>query len=267
MRWTHWMSVWWCVLVPHTVIQMSLSSLTLPEQCASVLLFLLSSTLTGELLPCHTDGVVGPCGILWCPSTWSLRYVCASRCRMSVRVIICPNCCLRVDVAVTSVRELFALKAAHILEKAGINPHLVFDADFGNNAMDGAICGKERVNYCGIPLPLVRHLLPSDTAVAQRLFIVCQPCAIPERILRDAFSRFANLIDVFLLTGGGDVSAVVVEHFDPSAMVDFSFVLLLSFYNVAFLCYSVFIITSFCFLHISIFMFGINIFTSRGSHV
>ena len=61
--------------------------------------------------------------------------------------------------------------------------------------------GTERVTYCNIPLPLPEPMVPESTPAAQRLFVVCQPAAVPERILRDAFSRFANLISIFLLTG------------------------------------------------------------------
>ncbi|KAK6166627.1 hypothetical protein SNE40_023275 [Patella caerulea] len=60
---------------------------------------------------------------------------------------------------------------------------------------------RERVQYCNIPLPLPQPLRTEDTPVAQRLFIVCQPAAVTERVLRDAFCRFGNLIDVYLLAG------------------------------------------------------------------
>ena len=59
----------------------------------------------------------------------------------------------------------------------------------------------ERVTYCNFPLPLPQPLVPEFTPVAEKLFIVCQPAAVPERILRDAFSRFGGLIDVYLLPG------------------------------------------------------------------
>ena len=61
--------------------------------------------------------------------------------------------------------------------------------------------GTERVTYCNIPLPLPKQLVSESTPLSQRLFIVCQPAAVPDRILRDAFSRFGNLIDVYLLGG------------------------------------------------------------------
>lgn len=97
------------------------------------------------------------------------------------------------------------MQAASLLEKAGINPQAVMATDSGNplvGAGMGGGAGKlERVNYCNILLPLPQPLVPEDSAVAQRLFIVCQPSAVSERVLRDAFSRFGNLIDVYLLSG------------------------------------------------------------------
>ncbi|ESP01921.1 hypothetical protein LOTGIDRAFT_92684, partial [Lottia gigantea] len=66
------------------------------------------------------------------------------------------------------------------------------------------VCGsepRERVQYCNIPLPLPQPLRTEDSLVEQRLFIVCQPAAVQEQILRDAFCRFGNLIDVYLLAG------------------------------------------------------------------
>ena len=78
-----------------------------------------------------------------------------------------------------------------LLEKAGINPSSVMNAERG----------MERVPYCNIPLPLPHPLKPEDTEASERLFIVCQPSSVPEKVLRDAFCRFGNLIDVYLLSG------------------------------------------------------------------
>ncbi|KAL8607974.1 hypothetical protein ACOMHN_005529 [Nucella lapillus] len=89
-------------------------------------------------------------------------------------------------------------RAASVLEKAGISPQAVMAATDAALVMG---VGVERVNYCALPLPLPQSLAPDSSALAQRLFIVCQPSAISERVLRDAFSRFGNLIDVFLLAG------------------------------------------------------------------
>ncbi|KAK7110500.1 RNA-binding protein 45-like [Littorina saxatilis] len=97
-------------------------------------------------------------------------------------------------------------RAASLLEKAGINPQAVMALANSVGAMGTTVVGPggnkmERVNYCNILLPLPQPLVPDDSSVAQRLFIVCQPSAVSERVLRDAFSRFGNLIDVFLLSG------------------------------------------------------------------
>ncbi|GAB1600983.1 RNA-binding protein 45-like [Argonauta hians] len=82
-------------------------------------------------------------------------------------------------------------KAAMVLEKAGINPECIL-------AKEPVL---ERVRYSNISLPRTQSLRSEDTPVSQRLFIVCQPSAVPEMILRDCFCRFGDLIDVYLLLG------------------------------------------------------------------
>ena len=78
-----------------------------------------------------------------------------------------------------------------VLEKAGINPERIL-------AKEQLL---ERVRYSNISLPRTQPLRSEDTPVSQRLFIVCQPSAVPEIILRDCFCRFGDLIDVYLLSG------------------------------------------------------------------
>ena len=80
------------------------------------------------------------------------------------------------------------------MEKAGINPDRVLGGQQTGN-------DTERVGYCPIPLPTPKKMLPDDTPVAKRLFIVCQPSGTAEKILRDAFCRMGNLIEVYLLPG------------------------------------------------------------------
>ena len=93
----------------------------------------------------------------------------------------------------------YYFQAAMILERAGFNPGQILNtAGPTGSGLGGAM---ERVTYCNIPLPLPEPTIPESTPVAEKLFIVCQPAAVPERILRDAFSRFGNLIDVYLLSG------------------------------------------------------------------
>lgn len=93
------------------------------------------------------------------------------------------------------------VQAASLLEKAGINPQAVMAAANAAAMVGPGGSKMERVNYCNIVLPLPQPLVPDDSPIVQRLFIVCQPSAVSERVLRDAFSRFGNLIDVFLLSG------------------------------------------------------------------
>jgi hypothetical protein len=55
--------------------------------------------------------------------------------------------------------------------------------------------------YCSISLPSPRPLLPMEAAVGERLFLVCTPAPPPLYALKDVFSRFGGLIDVYLLKG------------------------------------------------------------------
>ncbi|CAG5134113.1 unnamed protein product [Candidula unifasciata] len=93
-------------------------------------------------------------------------------------------------------------KAAMILEKAGINPQNLLNLA-GAGAVGSVGDGRrERVAYSSIPLPPPQPTVPEDGRnMAQRLFIVCQPSGVSERVLKDAFCRFGNLIDVYLLSG------------------------------------------------------------------
>ncbi|KAM3956603.1 RNA-binding protein 45-like [Aphomia sociella] len=49
---------------------------------------------------------------------------------------------------------------------------------------------------CSVQLPPPQPIVNSNSRVAQRCFIVCKPCPPPVSILRDAFCRFGDLIDV-----------------------------------------------------------------------
>ena len=99
------------------------------------------------------------------------------------------------------LKSIIFLQAAMILEKAGINPHnLLSSSSNAGSVGDGR---RERsAFYCSIPLPPPQPTVQEDgTNLAQRLFIVCQPSGVSEKVLRDAFCRFGNLIDVYLLSG------------------------------------------------------------------
>lgn len=56
-------------------------------------------------------------------------------------------------------------------------------------------------SYCSVPLPSPRPLVPPETPVLERLFLVCAPSPPPLYALKDVFSRFGGLIDVYLLKG------------------------------------------------------------------
>ena len=53
--------------------------------------------------------------------------------------------------------------------------------------------------YTTAALPPPAPLSDPNTEVACRLFIVCQPGPPPDQVLRDVFSRFGNMIDVWMV--------------------------------------------------------------------
>ncbi|XP_065339373.1 RNA-binding protein 45 [Cloeon dipterum] len=53
--------------------------------------------------------------------------------------------------------------------------------------------------FCSVPLPPPQNCAPYGAEVVERLFIVCQPSPPAVPILKDVFSRFGNLIDVYLI--------------------------------------------------------------------
>ena len=53
--------------------------------------------------------------------------------------------------------------------------------------------------YTTAALPAPSPLADMNCVVASRLFIVCQPAPPPENVLKDVFSRFGNLIDVWMM--------------------------------------------------------------------
>ncbi|XP_063224602.1 RNA-binding protein 45 isoform X2 [Bacillus rossius redtenbacheri] len=55
--------------------------------------------------------------------------------------------------------------------------------------------------YCSVSLPPRQPLASVDTEPAERLFIVCNPSPPPLYALKDVFSRFGNLIDVYMIMG------------------------------------------------------------------
>lgn len=107
------------------------------------------------------------------------------------------SCDVMNDWLANSKCNLFQ-QAAEVLERAGINPLNVLNQQWGSSMSDSRM---ERPRYCNLMLPPPQPLKAENTLCEQRLFIVCQPSGIPERVLRDAFCRFGGLIDVYLLPG------------------------------------------------------------------
>lgn len=56
-------------------------------------------------------------------------------------------------------------------------------------------------SYCSVKLPAPQPLAPMESAVAERLFIVCTPSPPPLYALKDVFGRYGALIDIYLLNG------------------------------------------------------------------
>jgi len=56
-------------------------------------------------------------------------------------------------------------------------------------------------SYCSVKLPPPQPLAAMDSAVEERLFIVCTPIPPQPYALKDVFGRFGGLIDVYMLHG------------------------------------------------------------------
>lgn len=60
-----------------------------------------------------------------------------------------------------------------------------------------ALDGSQVYTSAGLPAPA--PLADPNSEVASRLFIVCNPAPPPDPVLKDVFSRFGNLIDVYMM--------------------------------------------------------------------
>ena len=56
-------------------------------------------------------------------------------------------------------------------------------------------------SYCSVKLPAPQPLAAMESPVAERLFFVCTQASPPLYTLKDVFSRFGHLIDIYLLNG------------------------------------------------------------------
>ena len=79
---------------------------------------------------------------------------------------------------------------------------LIQAAGYANNHPAGnSVPETYDPSYCSVKLPGPQPLAPTDSPVAERLFIVCTPYNPVIYILKDVFGRFGNLIDIYLLPG------------------------------------------------------------------
>ena len=56
-------------------------------------------------------------------------------------------------------------------------------------------------SYCSIALPPPQPLSHRECPVVERLFLVCSPSLPPVYVVKDVFSRFGGLIDLYFLNG------------------------------------------------------------------
>ncbi|XP_047497072.1 RNA-binding protein 45-like isoform X1 [Penaeus chinensis] len=91
-------------------------------------------------------------------------------------------------------------QATSLIQAAGLNQG---SAGHNNMGTQGQTGGGETYDpsYCSVKLPPPQPLAPVDSAVAERLFIVCHPSPPPIYALKDVFGRFGNLIDIYMLNG------------------------------------------------------------------
>jgi len=80
---------------------------------------------------------------------------------------------------------------------------LIQAAGYANNGPPAGNSVPETYDpsYCSVKLPAPQPLAPTDSPVAERLFIVCTPYNPVIYILKDVFGRFGSLIDIYLLPG------------------------------------------------------------------
>ncbi|KAK7075163.1 RNA-binding protein 45 [Halocaridina rubra] len=92
-------------------------------------------------------------------------------------------------------------QATSLIQAAGLNPVGPGGAPSlgGNQGPPGGETYDP--SYCSVKLPPPQPLAPVDSAVAERLFIVCHPTPPPIYALKDVFGRFGNLIDIYMLNG------------------------------------------------------------------
>ncbi|XP_050714485.1 RNA-binding protein 45-like isoform X3 [Eriocheir sinensis] len=92
-------------------------------------------------------------------------------------------------------------QATSLIQAAGLNQGQSTVNNIGGSPGQLASGETYDPSYCSVKLPPPQPLAPVDSAVAERLFIVCHPSPPPIYALKDVFGRFGNLIDIYMLNG------------------------------------------------------------------
>ncbi|XP_057652075.1 RNA-binding protein 45 [Diorhabda carinulata] len=85
-------------------------------------------------------------------------------------------------------------QASTLIEKAGFSPALL-QSKLGGIASHS----QPDADFCDKPLPPRQPLADIDSKIEARCFVICTPSPLRNSVLQDVFSRFGNLIEVFLL--------------------------------------------------------------------
>lgn len=86
-------------------------------------------------------------------------------------------------------------QASSLIEKAGFSPALL------QSKLGGASPHSQPdIDLCDKPLPPRQPLADIDSKIEARCFVVCSHTPLRNSVLQDVFSRFGNLIEVYLLS-------------------------------------------------------------------
>ncbi|CAH0557179.1 unnamed protein product [Brassicogethes aeneus] len=89
-------------------------------------------------------------------------------------------------------------QASSLIQAAGFSPDILqAKLGLGNKSNPGTSMDLDI--QCSVKLPERKPLAKIDDETVARCFIVCFPSALHNSVLKDVFSRFENLIDVYML--------------------------------------------------------------------
>nr|XP_006825569.1 PREDICTED: RNA-binding protein 45-like [Saccoglossus kowalevskii] len=81
----------------------------------------------------------------------------------------------------------------------GTAPQSLFQQGGGGGGGQQQRFGNGGAQLSSATLPGQQSLAPNGSETAERLFVICHPQPPPAHLLRDVFSRFGNLIDIYML--------------------------------------------------------------------